>query len=125
MTKIIITLAAVLGLSTAAFAADKKVPVVDPMSAVDLAIVSDTEYDVDAETTTTEFGVEAGMDGLSLSLLPKYDWDKSEVNNIEIGLSYDWKINKTFSIVPYAEYNVDSDFEEKGKTVGLKTRFKF
>ena len=125
MTKIIITLAAVLGLSTAAFAADKKVPVVDPMSAVDLAIVSDTEYDIDAETTTTEFGVEAGIDGLSLSLLPKYDWDKSEVNNIEIGLSYDWKINKTFSIVPYAEYNVDSDFEEKGKSVGLKTRFKF
>ena len=125
MTKTIITLAAVLGLSTSVFAADKKVTAVDPMSAIDLAIVSDTEYDIDAETATTEFGAEAGINGLTLSLLPKFDWDKSEVNNIEFGLSYDWKINKTFSIVPYAEYNVDSDFEEKGKTVGLKTRFKF
>ena len=125
MTKTIITLAAVLGLSTTVLAADKKKPVVDPISVVDLAIVSDTEYDIDAETTTTEFGVEAGMEGLTLSLLPQYDWDKSEVNNIEVGLSYDWNITKTLSITPYGKYNVDSDFEEKGKTVGVKTRFSF
>ena len=65
------------------------------------------------------------MEGLTLSLLPKYDWDKSEVNNIEVGLSYDWNITKTLSITPYGKYNVDSDFEEKGKTVGVKTRFSF
>ena len=115
MTKTIITLAAVLGLSTTVLAADKKKPVVDPISVVDLAIVSDTEYDIDAETTTTEFGVEAGMEGLTLSLLPKYDWDKSEVNNIEVGLSYDWNITKTLSITPYGKYNVDSDLKKKVK----------
>ena len=125
MTKVIIVLAAVLGLSTTTLAADKKVQTVDPMSKVDFAIVSDTEYDIDAETSTTEFGVEAGMEGLTLSLLPKYDWDNSEVSNIQLGLSYDVKLTDTFTITPYGEYNVDSDLEEKGKIVGVRSRFTF
>jgi|TARA_Y100000296_G_scaffold65962_1_gene77809 hypothetical protein len=131
MKKTIIALTAVLslGLSTAAFAEDKDAPTADPMSKImnglDLAIVSDTEYDIDTEGLTTEFGVEAGVSGLSLSLLPKYNWDTSEVDNIEVGLSYDWKFNKTFSVTPYGKYNLDSEFAEKGKTVGVKTRISF
>ena len=102
MKKTIIALTAVLGLglSTVAVAADEEAPAADPidtiMSKVDMALVSDTEYDIDTEALTTEFGVEAGVSDLSLSLLPKYNWDTSEVDNIEVGLSYDWAINKTY-----------------------------
>ena len=130
MKKTIIALTAVLGLglSTTALAADEA-PAADPMdtimSKVDMAIVSDTEYDIDTEALTTEFGVEAGVSDLSLSLLPKYNWDTSEVDNIEVGLSYDWAINKTFSIEPYGKYNVADDFTEKGKSIGVKTRVSF
>ena len=130
MKKTIIALTAVLGLglSTTALAADEA-PAADPMdtimSKVDMAIVSDTEYDIDTEALTTEFGVEAGVSDLSLSLLPKYNWDTSEVDNIEVGLSYDWGINKTFSIEPYGKYNVADDFTEQGKSIGVKTRVSF
>ena len=130
MKKTIIALTAVLGLglSTTALAADEA-PAADPMdtimSKVDMALVSDTEYDIDTEALTTEFGVEAGVSDLSLSLLPKYNWDTSEVDNIEVGLSYDWGINKTFSIEPYGKYNVADDFTEKGKSIGVKTRVSF
>ena len=130
MKKTIIALTAVLGLglSTTALAAHEA-PAADPMdtimSKVDMAIVSDTEYDIDTEALTTEFGVEAGVSDLSLSLLPKYNWDTSEIDNIEVGLSYDWGINKTFSIEPYGKYNVADDFTEKGKSIGVKTRVSF
>ena len=130
MKKTIIALTAVLGLglSTTALAADEA-PAADPMdtimSKVDMAIVSDTEYDIDKEVVTTEFGVEAGVSDLSLSVLPKYNWDTSEIDNIEVGLSYDWAINKTFSIEPYGKYNVADDFTEKGKSIGVKTRVSF
>ena len=130
MKKTIIALTAVLGLglSTTALAADEA-PAADPMdtimSKVDMAIVSDTEYDIDTEALTTEFGGEAGVRDLSLSLLPKYNWDTSEINNIEVGLSYDWGINKTFSIEPYGKYNLNDDFTENGKSIGVKTRVSF
>ena len=131
MKKTIIALTAVLGsgLSTVAFAADEEAPTADPvdeiMNELDIAVVSDTEYDIDTEGLTTEFGVEAGVKDLSLSLLPKYNWDTSEIDNIEVGLSYDWEFNKTFSVTPYGKYNLDSEFAEKGKTVGVKTRVSF
>ena len=65
MKKTIIALTAVLGLglSTVAFAADEEAPTADPvdeiMNELDIAVVSDTEYDIDTEGLTTEFGVEA------------------------------------------------------------------
>jgi hypothetical protein len=130
MKKTIIALTAVLGLglSTTAFAADEA-PAVDPMDTimnkVNMAIVSDTEYDIDKEVITTEFGVEAGVSDLSLSVLPKYNWDTNEIDNIEVGLSYDWEINKTFSIEPYGKYNLNDDFTENGKSIGVKTRVSF
>ena len=130
MKKTIIALTAVLGLglSTTAFAADEA-PAVDPMDTimnkVNMAIVSDTEYDIDKEIVTTEFGVEAGVSDLSLSVLPEYNWNTSEIDNIEVGLSYDWEINKTFSIEPYGKYNLNDDFTENGKSIGVKTRVSF
>ena len=131
MKKTIIALTAVLGLglSTAAFAANEETPAADPMdtimSKVDMAIVSDTEYDIDKEIVTTEFGVEAGVSDLSLSVLPEYNWNTSEIDNIEVGLSYDWEINKTFSIESYGKYNLNDDFTENGKSIGVKTRVSF
>ena len=130
MKKTIIALTAVLGLglSTTVLAADEA-PAVDPMDTImnkiNMAIVSDIEYDIDKEVVTTEFGVEAGVSDLSLSVLPKYDWDTSEIDNIEVGLSYDWGINKTFSIEPYGKYNLNDDFTENGKSIGVKTRVSF
>ena len=131
MKKTIIALTAVLGLglSTAAFVANEEAPAADPMdtimSKVDMAIVSDTEYDIDKEIVTTEFGVEAGVSDLSLSVLPEYNWNTSEIDNIEVGLSYDWEINKTFSIESYGKYNLNDDFTENGKSIGVKTRVSF
>lgn len=123
MTKTIITLVAALGISSTAFANEPQKP--NPMDMVDLAIVTDTEYDIDGETTNTEFGMVAGVKGFSLSLLPNYDWDDSEVDTIEVGLKYDWKITKSFTITPYGTYNVDTDITEQGKTIGVKTRYSF
>lgn len=123
MTKTIITLVAALGISSTALANEPQKP--NPMDMVDLAIVTDTEYDIDGETTNTEFGMVAGVKGFSLSLLPNYDWDDSEVDTIEVGLKYDWKITKSFTITPYGTYNVDTDITEQGKTVGVKTRYSF
>ena len=123
MTKTIITLVAALGISSTALANEPQKP--NPMNMVDLAIVTDTEYDIDGETTNTEFGMVAGVKGFSLSLLPNYDWDDSEVDTIEVGLKYDWKITKSFTITPYGTYNVDTDITEQGKTVGVKTRYSF
>ena len=125
MTKTIIAFAVAIGLSTNVLAAEKKVPSVNPVSGIDLAIVSDTEYNIDAETTNTEFGVTAGTNGFILSLLPNYDWDNKEVDNIQFGLSYDLDISDSLTVMPYGEYNVDNDFEEKNKIIGLKTKYKF
>ena len=123
MPKPIITLVAALGISSTALANEPQKP--NPMDMVDLAIVTDTEYDIDGETTNTEFGMVAGAKGFSLSLLPNYDWDDSEVDTIEVGLKYDWKITKSFTITPYGTYNVDTDITEQGKTIGVKTRYSF
>ena len=125
MTKTIIAFAVAIGLSTSVLAAETKVPPVNPVSGIDLAIVSDTEYNIDAETTNTEFGVTAGTNGFTLSLLPNYDWDNKEVDNIQFGLSYDLDISDSLTVMPYGEYNVDNDFEEKNKIIGLKTKYKF
>tara|TARA_R100000005_G_C4886475_1_gene135490 strand:- start:155 stop:526 length:372 start_codon:yes stop_codon:yes gene_type:complete len=123
MTKTIITLVAALGISSTALANEPQKP--NPMDMIDLALVTDTEYDIDGETTNTEFGVVAGAGGLSLSLLPNYDWDDSKVDTIEVGLKYDWKVTKSFTITPYGTYNVDTDITEQGKTIGVKTKYSF
>ena len=123
MTKTIITLVAALGISSTALANEPQKP--NPMDMIDLALVTDTEYDIDGETTNTEFGVVAGARGLSLSLLPNYDWDDSKVDTIEVGLKYDWKVTKSFTITPYGTYNVDTDITEQGKTIGVKTKYSF
>ncbi len=98
MLKTIITLAVVLGLSSTALAAEKKVPSVNPVSGLDIAIVTDTEHNITKETTNTEFGVKAGTNGLTLSLLPNYDWDNKEVDNVQLGLSYDYKVTASFTL---------------------------
>jgi hypothetical protein len=38
---------------------------------------------------------------------------------------FDWEINKTFSIESYGKYNLNDDFTENGKSIGVKTRVSF
>lgn len=124
MTKTIITLAAVLGLSTAAYAADPA-PAPSMMDKIDLAFVTDTEYNIDTEKAQTEFGVEAGIAGFSVSAKPTMDWDASDINNVAFGVQYDIDAMDRLTVSPYGEYNVDKNFEEVSKIVGVKTRIQF
>ena len=124
MTKTIITLAAVLGLSTAAYAADPA-PAPSMMDKIDLAFVTDTEYNIDTEKAQTEFGVEAGIAGFSVSAKPTMDWDASDINNVAFGVQYDIEVMDRLTVSPYGEYNVDKNFEEVSKIVGVKTRIQF
>ena len=124
MTKTIITLAAVLGLSTAAYAADPA-PAPSMMDKIDLAFVTDTEYNIDTEKAQTEFGIEAGISGFSLSAKPTMDWDASDINNVAFGAQYDINVMDRLTVSPYGEYNVNKDFEEVSKIVGVKTRIQF
>lgn len=124
MTKTIITLAAVLGLSTAAYAADPA-PAPSIMDKIDLAFVTDTEYNIDTEKAQTEFGVEAGIAGFSVSAKPTMDWDASDINNVAFGVQYDIDVMDRLTVSPYGEYNVDKSFEEVSKIVGVKTRIQF
>jgi hypothetical protein len=124
MTKTIVTLAAVLGLSTAAYAADPA-PAPSMMDMIDLAFVTDTEYNIDTEKAQTEFGIEAGIAGFSLSAKPTMDWDASDINNVAFGVQYDLDVMDRLTVSPYGEYNVNKDFEEVSKIVGVKTRIQF
>jgi hypothetical protein len=124
MTKTIVTLAAVLGLSTAAYAADPA-PAPSMMDKIDLAFVTDTEYNIDTEKAQTEFGIEAGISGFSLSAKPTMDWDASDINNVAFGAQYDIDVMDRLTVSPYGEYNVNKDFEEVSKIVGVKTRIQF
>jgi len=127
MTKTIVTLAAVLGLSTAAYAGDpvKLTPASSMMDKIDLAFVTDTEYNIDTEKAQTEFGIEAGISGFSLSAKPTMDWDASDINNVAFGAQYDINVMDRLTVSPYGEYNVNKDFEEVSKIVGVKTRIQF
>ena len=127
MTKTIVTLAAVLGLSTAAYAGDpvKLTPATSMMDKIDLAFVTDTEYNIDTEKAQTEFGIEAGISGFSLSAKPTMDWDASDINNVAFGAQYDIDVMDRLTVSPYGEYNVNKDFEEVSKIVGVKTRIQF
>ena len=124
MTKTIVTLAAVLGLSTAAYAADPA-PAPSMMDKIDLAFVTDTEYNIDTEKAQTEFGVEAGIAGFSVSAKPTLDWDACDINNVAFGVQYDIDVMDRLTVSPYGEYNVDKNFEEVSKIVGVKTRIQF
>ena len=80
MRKLLIATALATSISTVALAEEKKVPSVLPN--IDISIVSDTERNVTQETTTTKFGVVAGIKGFDLSVLPKFSWDDEEISRL-------------------------------------------
>ena len=121
MIKTFIISAVVLGLSATTLSAEVKAP----PKKIDFAFISETEYNIDAETTNTEFGVTAGKNGLTLSFLPNWDWEDKEIDNIQLGLRYDYALTKSFTLSPYGEYNVDNDLKGKDKVVGLRTKVTF
>ena len=123
MRKLIIGVALATSISTGALAEEKTVTSVLPK--IDISIVSDMEYNVTQETSTTEFGVIAGVKGFNLSLLPTWSWDDTEVSNIELALRYTYDVNNSFAITPYAELNANKSFTFGDKIVGVKTRYKF
>jgi len=123
MTKTILAGSLALLLTTTASATEVKK--VTSMPKLDLAIVSDTEYNTELETTETEFGAEVGFKNFTATALPNWSWDDTEMNNLQFGLRYDWKIEDKITISPYGEVNLDNDLEEKNKIIGLKTRMSF
>ena len=122
MIKAFLISAVVLGLSATTLAAEVKTP---SSKKIDFALISETEHNIDAETTFTEFGIEASKKGFTVSFLPNWGWDDKEIDNIQLGLSYDYTLTKSFTLSPYGEYNVDNDFKEKDKIIGLRTKLNF
>ena len=123
MRKLLIATALATSISTVALAEEKKVPSVLPN--IDISIVSDTERNVTQETTTTKFGVVAGIKGFDLSVLPKFSWDDEEISNIELAGGYTFNVTNSFGITPYGKVNFDNDFSTGDQIIGVKTRYKF
>lgn len=122
MIKTFLISAVVLGLSATTLAAEVKT---SSMEKIDFALISETEHNIDAETTLTEFGIEASKKGFTVSFLPNWNWDDKEIDNIQLGLNYDYALTKSFTLSPYGEYNVDNDLKEKDKIIGLRTKLNF
>ena len=123
MRKLIIGVALATSISTVAIAEEKSVPSVLPK--IDISIVSDTERNVTQETTTTKFGVVAGIKGFDLSVLPKLSWDDEEISNIELAGGYTFNVTDSFGITPYGKVNFDNDFSTGDHSIGVKTRYRF
>ena len=111
---------AALTLSGASYAADKaKAP---KENFGNLAIVSELEYSIEKETTVIESGLEYANKGLTLSLLPSYDWDNAKISDVQIAASYAISVTAQITSSPYGEYHTDKDFEMTDKIVGIRTR---
>jgi len=110
-------------ISSFAMAEEKKVSSVLPK--IDMSFVTDTERNVTQETTSTKFGVVAGIKGFDLSVKPSFSWDDSEISNVEFWGGYTFDVNESFGITPYGEVNFNNDFETADKIVGVKTEYKF
>jgi hypothetical protein len=123
MKKLIIGMVLATSISSVAMAEEKKVSSVLPK--IDMSFVTDTERNVTQETTSTEFGVVAGIKGFSLSVKPSFSWDDSEISNVEFWGGYTFNVNDSFGITPYGEVNINNDFETADKIVGVKTEYKF
>ena len=125
MNKLLMILTAsvfLMGTATVIAAEKKPVPVIPVL---DLSAVTDTAYNTKTEVTTTEFGIVAGFEGLAVSAMPKWNFDTSEISNIEFALSYDIEIADSLKLSPYGEVNYDSDFERGDTIIGVKTEYKF
>jgi hypothetical protein len=123
MKKLIIGMVLATSISSVAMAEEKKVSSVLPK--IDMSFVTDTERNVTQETTSTKFGVVAGIKGFDLSVKPSFSWDDSEISNVEFWGGYTFDVNESFGITPYGEVNFNNDFETADKIVGVKTEYKF
>jgi len=123
MKKLMIGVALATCISSVAMAEEKKVSSVLPK--IDMSFVTDTERNVTQETTSTKFGVVAGIKGFDLSVKPSFSWDDSEISNVEFRGGYTFDVNESFGITPYGEVNFNNDFETADKIVGVKTEYKF
>ena len=123
MKKLMIGVALATCISSVAMAEEKKVSSALPK--IDMSFVTDTERNVTQETTSTKFGVVAGIKGFDLSVKPSFSWDDSEISNVEFRGGYTFDVNESFGITPYGEVNFNNDFETADKIVGVKTEYKF
>ena len=122
MKKLMIGVALATCISSFAMAEEKKV---SSLPKIDMSFVTDTERNVTQETTSTKFGVVAGIKGFDLSVKPSFSWDDSEISNVEFYGGYTFDVNESFGITPYGEVNFNNDFETADKIVGVKTEYKF
>jgi hypothetical protein len=122
MKKLMIGVALATCISSVAMAEEKKV---SSLPKIDMSFVTDTERNVTQETTSTKFGVVAGIKGFDLSVKPSFSWDDSEISNVEFWGGYTFDVNESFGITPYGEVNFNNDFETADKIVGVKTEYKF
>jgi len=122
MKKLMIGVALATCISSFAMAEEKKV---SSLPKIDMSFVTDTERNVTQETTSTKFGVVAGIKGFDLSVKPSFSWDDSEISNVEFWGGYTFDVNESFGITPYGEVNFNNDFETADKIVGVKTEYKF
>ena len=123
MNKFLMILAASVLLTSTAIAADNKD--VTGLPKIDLSAVTDSAYNTKTEVATTEFGIVAESLGFAVSALPKWNFDTSKISNIELALSYDYKVADNFTLSPYGEVNYDEDFERGDTIIGIKTEYKF
>ena len=123
MKKLMIGVALATCISSFAMAEEKKVSSVLPK--IDMSFVTDTERNVTQETTSTKFGVVAGIKGFDLSVKPSFSWDDSEISNVEFWGGYTFDVGDSFGITPYGEVNFDNDLNTGDKIIGVKTRYNF
>ena len=123
MNKFLMILAASVLLTSTSIAAEKKP--VSTFPKIDLSAVTDTAYNTETEVATTEFGIVAETLGFAISALPKYNFDTSEISNIELALSYDIDVSDGFKLSPYGEVNYNNDFDRGDTVIGVKTEYKF
>jgi hypothetical protein len=123
MKKLIIGVAVATCISSVAMAEDKAV--LPAMPNIDMSFVTDTERNTTQGTTATEFGIVAGVEGFDLSFLPKWSWDSEDISNVEFAVSYNYDVNDSLAITPYAKINTDSDLDVGDKLIGFKTQYKF
>ena len=110
-------------LTSTAIAADNKDVASFPK--IDLSAVTDSAYNTKTEVATTEFGIVAETLGFAVSALPTWNFDTSEISNIEFSLSYDIEVADSFNLSPYGEINYDNDFDRGDTVIGIKTEYKF
>lgn len=123
MSKILIAAAAAALISTAAVA-EEAAPKANPLGGIDFTLGADYSYNIDSENAQIELSAGAEVMNIFAGVAPTYDITGSNLDNIEFSAGYNFALTDNATITPYGEYNVDKDFSEVSKVVGVKAELK-